>query len=311
MDKRELIVQSVDASKTLDVGRDPKRVEIPFARWAQLSAEEKTRHLDIVDREIEEVGIVVVAQALTAERCDQYVRLLQHELDHATRIERVMHERRGQRDGWKIYNLPTRHQDFLELASLPPTVEYMQHLLGPTMELHSSEGAVTPPGGGSPPPGTSDPTSGWHVDVVERIPGYFLGMISIYYLCDTSTANGATRYIPGTHREFISLEEALKREPKYCPVAKGDVVLFNPYLWHAGSPNTTDRIRPVIINYYQRGFIKQGFDYPGTMSVAERKRLTPVQRQLLGFNRKVPRDVNEIFLMRKELAEFDPIGKLE
>ena len=47
------------------------------------------------------------------------------------------------------------------------------------------------------------------------------------------------------------------------------------------------------------------------MSVAERKRLTPVQRQLLGFNRRVPRDVNEIYLLRKELAEFDPIGKLE
>ena len=216
------------ASNEASVHPDPKRVEIPFVRWPQLSVDEKRHYFDIVDREIEENGIVVLAQALTAQRCDQYVHLLQYELDHATRIERIMHERRAQRDGWKIYNLPTRHPDFLELVSLPATVEYMQRLLGPTMELHSSEGAITPPGGGNPPPGTSDPTSGWHVDVVERIPGYFLGMISIYYLCDTSTANGATRYIPGTHREFISLEEALKREPKYCPVAKGDLVLFNP-----------------------------------------------------------------------------------
>ncbi len=298
-------------NKTTDAHRDPKRLEIPVAEWTRLPDGKKEEFLAQVDREIEEVGIVSVGGALSSAQCDQYVRLLQHELDHATQIERVMHERRGQRDGWKVYNLPTRHADFLELVAMPFTVEYMRRRLGPTMELHSSEGAITPPGGGNPPPGTSDPHSGWHVDVVERIPNYFPGIISIYYLCDTSTENGATRYIPGTHKNFISLEEALKCEPKYCPVKKGDMVIFNPYLWHAGSPNRTDKIRPVIINYYQRGFMKQGFDYPGTMSVAERKRLTPELRQLLGFNRRVPRDVSEIYLLRKELAEFDPVGKLD
>src|ERR1041384_2757851 len=97
------------ASNEASVHRDPKRVEIPFARWTQLPAEKKTHYFDLVDREIKENGIVVLAQALTADRCDQYVRLLQYELDHATRIERVMHERRSKRDGGKIYNLPTRH----------------------------------------------------------------------------------------------------------------------------------------------------------------------------------------------------------
>jgi len=48
---------------------------------------------------------------------------------------------------------------------------------------------------------------------------------------------------------------------------------------------------------------------PNTMSVAEIKKLTPELRQLLGFNRRVPRDVSEIYLFRKEVAEFDPFGK--
>lgn len=296
---------------TGDAHRDPARLEIPVVKWPQLSAGEKEKFFAQVDREIDEVGIVSVASALSHEQCDHFARLLQHELDHATHIERLMWERRAQRDGWKVYNLPTRHEDFLELVALAFTVEYMQSRLGKTTELHSSEGAITPPGGGNPPPGTSDPHSGWHVDVVERIPNHFPGMISIYYLCDTSTENGATRYIPGTHKNFISLEEALKSKEKYCPVKKGDMVIFNPNLWHAGSPNRTDKIRPVIINYYQRGYMKQGFDYPGTMSVAERKKLTPLLRQLLGFNRRVPRDVSEIYLFRKEMADFDPIGKLD
>lgn len=291
--------------------RDPARLEIPVAAWPQLPAAQQSAWLERIDREIDEVGIVVIAGALTPQECDNYAALLQHELDHPTAIERVMHERRRERDGFKVYNLLTRHPDFLTLACLPFTVDYMRRRLGPTTELHSSEGAITPPGGGNPPPGTSDPASGWHVDVVERIPDYFLGMISIYYLCDTAIGNGATRYIPGTHRNFIDLEEALRGEPKYCPVRKGDLVIFNPYLWHAGSPNNTDRNRPVIINYYVRGFVKPGFDHPAAFTVAEVKRLTPLQRQLLGFNRRVPRDIDEIYLFRKEVAEFNPLGRLD
>jgi len=287
---------------------DPQRLEIPISQWPSLAASAKAEFLAQIDHEIDEVGIVAIAGALSPESCDNYAALLQYELDHPTQIERVMHERREKRDGWKVYNLPTRHEDFLTLIEFPFTVDYMRNRLGPTTELHSSEGAITPPGGGNLPPGMEDPRSGWHVDVIERIPNYFLAMISIYYLCDTTIGNGATRYIPGTHKNFISLEEALKSEPKYCPVKKGDMVLFNPYLWHAGSPNNTDKARPVIINYYQRGFIKQGFDYPNIMSVAEMQRLTPLQRQLLGFNRRVPRDVDEIYLMRGEVAEFDPLG---
>ena len=57
----------------VDVQRDPRRLKIPVADWSRLSAEERTYHLDLVDREIEEIGIVVLARALPAERCDHSV----------------------------------------------------------------------------------------------------------------------------------------------------------------------------------------------------------------------------------------------
>ena len=294
----------------INAHRDPRRLEFSIAEWETRSSDEKNACYGEMDRELDENGILVVAGVLTPVQCDHYAELLQQELNTSSHIERVMHERRGPVDGWKVYNLVMRHRDFIELASLSFTVDYMRRFFGSDMELHSSEGAIIPPGGGNLPVKGSveEDVSGWHVDGSERIAGYYLSMISIYYLCDTSRENGATRYIPGTHKEFLSKEEALQREPRYCPVSKGDMVIFNPCLWHAGSPNTSQSNRPVIINYYQRGFVKQAFDYPGTMSVADMKKLTPDQRQLLGFNRRVPRDVSEIYRFRPELADFDPLA---
>jgi ectoine hydroxylase-related dioxygenase (phytanoyl-CoA dioxygenase family) len=291
--------------------RGPARLEFPLDRWSALAPDERERAYAAVDREIEEVGIVVIAGALSPEACDRYTAIFRRELQSPTRIERAMHERRRMRDGYKLYNLTARHPDFLELITFPFVVGFMRRHLGDNMILHSSEGAIIPPGGGNPPPGLSDPHSGWHFDGYARIPNYFLSLNSIYYLVDTSPLNGATRYIPGTHKEFITLEEALRREPRHCPVKKGDVVLFNPYLFHAGSPNNSDADRPVIINYYQRWYVKQEYDYFRTRTIAQVRAMTPEQRRVLGYHARMMRDIDEIYMIRREVAEFDPVGKLE
>ncbi len=279
--------------------RDPKRLEIPVASWTGLSTQEKEPYFAEADREIDEVGIVVVARALPGDRCEELARLIEEEIRMACHIERVMHERRKGEIGYKIYNLQSRHPAFMELIAFPFLIEYFRRFLGPRMALHSSEGALIPPGAEG---------GGWHYDGHDRIPGYFLSMNAIYYLCDADVRNGATRYVPGTHKEFISVQEAKSREAKYVSVKKGDLVMFNPYLIHAGSANPSDANRPVIINYYQRGYIKQGFDFPRSMSVSEVKRLTKDQRTLLGFDHRVPLDVHELYMFRPpKVDDMDPI----
>jgi ectoine hydroxylase-related dioxygenase (phytanoyl-CoA dioxygenase family) len=264
-----------------------------------------------MDREIDEVGIITVAGALSEQQCDAFTAIIDSEIASFTNIERRLHDwplgNATYRDtkGYKVFNFQARHPAAMELVAFPLALDYFRRYLGASMVLHSSEGAVIPPGCGRDFP--------LHYDGYDRIPGYFLSMNAIFYLCDANAENGATRYIPGTHKEFLSRQEATQRPWKHAEVKKGDLVLFNPYLFHAGSENRSNANRPTIINYYQRSYIKQGFDYPRAMSIAEQRRLTKDQRTLLGFDHRVPTDVHELYLQYRgtnaPLADMDPVGR--
>jgi ectoine hydroxylase-related dioxygenase (phytanoyl-CoA dioxygenase family) len=284
--------------------RDPQRLPIPIPTWTALSPEQREHWFAQADREIDEVGIVVVREALSADECDEFIAIIEEEIRTASYIERVMHGRRtsGTGYGYKIYDFQSRHPLALQLIAFPFVLDYFRRCLGQDMVLHSSEGSVVTPGAGG---------GGLHYDGYDRIKDYYLSMNSIFYLCDTNVTNGATRYVPGTHKEFISNREAREREVKYIEAEKGDLVIFNPYLIHSGSPNMSDSPRPVIINYYQRGYIKQGFDYARAMSVPQIKRLTPDQRTLLGLDHQVPQDIRELYKFRPELVGMDPLGNAD
>jgi ectoine hydroxylase-related dioxygenase (phytanoyl-CoA dioxygenase family) len=288
-----------------DVFRDPARLRIPVESWVELPPDDKETYYATCDRELDEIGILVVANALSDEDCDEFIAIIDDELARVTNLERVMHQRQaesmargGPGYGKKLYNFQSRHQKAMDLIAFPFLVDYFRRFLGADMELHSSEGAVVTPGASG---------GGLHHDGRDRVPGHFFSLNSIYYLVDSDESNGATRYVPGTHKDFITIAEAQTRPARYVDVKKGDLVIFNPCLIHSGSPNRSNANRPVIINYYQRGNIKPGFDYPRAMSVAEIKRLTPTQRQLLGFNFRVPLDERELYTFRPELGDLDPL----
>lgn len=288
---------------TIQVDREPRRLSLPGADWNELTPEQKGQFFEEADREIDEIGIVVIKNILTDRQCDEFVEIIRGEIRDATRMERALYEKQGPTKGYKVRNFQNRHPAALELIAHPVVTEYYRRYLGPRMVLHSSEGVIIPPG-------TNDgPT---HRDGYDLIPDYFLSMNSIYYLCDTTAANGATRYMPGTHKELtLTREDMLQREFRYAEVKKGDLILFNPYLVHASSANTSNADRPVVINYYQRGYIKQEFDYTRMLSVKEAQKLTKEQRTLLGFDQRMPHDIDELYLIgssKVALAEFDPVG---
>lgn len=278
--------------------REPKRIELDYARWSGLSAETKESFYAECDREIEDIGIVILAGALSEEVCDRFIRLIDHEIQTAAPIERKINEARLKIKGYNVYNLQNRHPELMELIHYAPVVTYFRRFLGDDMKLYSSEGRVNPPGTGD---------AGWHYDGFDRVPNYYLSMNSIYYLVDSTKTNGSTMIVPGTHKQFLPVAEAAKGERHYLNVKKGDAVLFNPYLIHAGSANGSDRNRPVIINYYVRSYIRQDFDYPGMMSHAEAKKLTEEQRILLGFDNRPGKDIADVCRIAGVEA-YDPYG---
>lgn len=282
--------------------REPRRFEADFSSWREWTATEREAMVRAWDEEMEEVGVVILSKAIGEPLCDRFIRLIDEEIAGACNIERKMNERRLAFKGYTVYNLQQRHPLFMEHIAYPPVIDYFRRFLGGSMALHSSEARVTPHGTGD---------AHWHFDGYDRVENYFLSMNSLHYLCDSTEENGATRYIPGTHKRFIPVEQWDNCEFRYLNVRKGDIVLFNPYLIHSGSANMSGRPRPIIINYYQRGYIKQEFDYFHMLSYNERRKLTDEQRLLLGFRNVSAADMHELYTISRgdnRLEDMDPFA---
>lgn len=73
-------------------------------------------------------------------------------------------------------------------------------------------------------------------------------------LCDVTEANGPLQMVPGSHRmaKQVALEKLKRGELRIesYPMEAGDLCLRWPYALHRGSPNRTDRPRPMVVMGY-------------------------------------------------------------
>jgi ectoine hydroxylase-related dioxygenase (phytanoyl-CoA dioxygenase family) len=106
--------------------------------------------------------------------------------------------------------------------------------------------------------------------------------------------NGATYMLSGSHRaaEKPSEEDFYAgAERAVGPV--GSVLIFNSNVWHAGGDNKTDQTRRSVTPMYSRPFIKPQFDYPRVLGYDAGPSLTPYTRQVVGYNARVPANLDE------------------
>jgi hypothetical protein len=117
---------------------------------------------------------------------------------------------------------------------------------------------------------------------------------TLVMLDDFTPQNGATYMLSGGHRmaEKPSDEDFYARAERAIGPA-GSVLVFNSNLWHAGGDNTTDRPRRSVTPMYCRPFIKPQFDYPRVLGYEAGASLAPHVRQVVGFNARVPANLDE------------------
>jgi ectoine hydroxylase-related dioxygenase (phytanoyl-CoA dioxygenase family) len=107
------------------------------------------------------------------------------------------------------------------------------------------------------------PHSAWsqplHCDTGALPDGRGHSVCNIIWMLDDFTAeNGATRYVPGSHRAGRLPQEALADAAAPHPNEKlvtgkaGTVVVMNAHLWHGGTANRTDKPRLALHSFYCR-----------------------------------------------------------
>ena len=174
---------------------------------------------------------------------------------------------------------------FLELVDWPRTFPKVWDLLGWNVQLYYTALTVTPPLPAGDP--ELEAALNWHQDSaeinpdLETVPRPRLSLKVAFFLTDTTESGSANfMVLPGSHLtndlsiDDLSEERHAARE---LQLPAGSAVIFDRRLWHAASPNRSQRTRKVLFCGYSYRWLRTR----GSMTVDHLlDRCDPVRRAL-------------------------------
>jgi ectoine hydroxylase-related dioxygenase (phytanoyl-CoA dioxygenase family) len=204
-------------------------------------------HLDAAVRALRDDGFVVIENAVDTAHIDAV---------YAAMVEDINSVRRQKGEFPGFSNVPARRTPdllFKDILMNPIAEQIMTALMGGRIQCGMYSSNVTMPGTGD---------QKLHVDMAPLKEGDNLDypcncVVMNVPLVEFTLENGATEIWPGTHKiprdigEFW-LSQHLQncrrpvRPPERATIKKGSFLIRDIRLWHRGTPNQTDIIRPMI-----------------------------------------------------------------
>ena len=238
-----------------------------------------TRDAGAVDHhlaEIDERGYTIVenviGQDLTIELRDT-IRSMFVELDVQPKGNRA--------EGFatkRMYNLVPRAPVFQRLPTHPGVLPIVENLLEPDCILSGTTAMDI---------GPSERLQGLHADDgLFKIGRPHRPMMSttIWALTDFTADNGATRIVPGSHREPGHPDPSDDSIAVAAEMPAGSVMIMDSQLWHCGGPNSTDDDWRLGLNVqYVRGFFRTQQNQYLSIPHEQLATYSPRLRELLGF----------------------------
>ena len=197
--------------------------------------------------------------------------------------ERAGHEFKQEPQTDRLANLIDYDEVFQRAVGLPKLLSAVAQVLGPEFKLSSLNARSARP--------HSDWTQPLHCDTGALPDARGNSVCNIIWMLDDFTAdNGATRFVPGTHRSHRLPQEALADASAPHPDERlligrrGTVVVMNAHLWHGGTANRTDGPRLAMHSFYCRRDQPQQQYQRRLLRPETQARLTPDLRWLLALD---------------------------
>lgn len=180
----------------------------------------------------------------------------------------------------RVYNLPAASPVFVELLRHPAALAAARAVLGEAILVSNFTANVALPGSGS---------MNLHSDQALVVPPPWLhpwAMNVVWCLDDTDEENGATRYLPGSHR-FTGFDEvpadAMERTVAFSAPA-GSFIAMEGRLWHTSGRNVSrDRQRRAMFAYYATDFLRPQFNWNVGLPPAVQEGFDDELRALFGL----------------------------
>src|SRR5262249_2655123 len=152
-----------------------------------------------------------------------------------------------------------------ELIAHPAAVEMVRSLLGEPFLISNFTANIARPGSRS---------MALHSDQSLVVPEPWLApgaMNIIWGLTDVTFENGATLFVPGSHRWTTRAEVPADADRRLKPfeAKAGDFVAMEGRLWHTSGANiTADQDRALLFGYYTRPFLRPQVNWNAALSAA-------------------------------------------
>ena len=201
-------------------------------------------------------------------------------------FSKTISQNRQEIKGTYFYLAHTLNKTFLDFIEINPVQKYVDQVLSETCIIHSFNGITLKP------KRNNDIQNAIHRDTPRFCRPYLLSVQILIMLDDFTKENGATYLMPKSHlmEKKPSKDEFYKNAIQLEGKA-GDIVLFDSLCWHAGGNNLTDKERRALTIVYSRSFMKQQIDLTTSISISKIDNVKT--RRLLGFNVRVPKNINE------------------
>jgi ectoine hydroxylase-related dioxygenase (phytanoyl-CoA dioxygenase family) len=170
---------------------------------------------------------------------------------------------------------------FRELIQHPVAVEMVQSLMGGAFLISNFTANIARPGARS---------MALHSDQSLVVPEPWVqpwAMNIIWCLTDVSFENGATLFVPGSHRWETRADvppDAHKRLRPFEAKA-GSILAMEGRLWHTSGANiTADEDRALLFGYYTKPFLRPQVNWNACLSPETQSSASPQMRRWLGLD---------------------------
>ncbi len=197
--------------------------------------------------------------------------------------ERAGHEFKQEPQTDRLANLVDYDEIFRWAIAVPKLLACVECVLGREFKLSSLNARSARP--------RSDWSQPLHCDMGALPDERGYSVCNIVWMLDDFTAeNGATRFVPGSHRwgrlpQDALADPAVAHPDEVLITGKaGTVVVMNAHLWHGGTANRTDKPRLAMHSFYCRRDLPQQQYQKELLRPETLQTLSPELRHLLALD---------------------------
>lgn len=183
----------------------------------------------------------------------------------------------------RLANLVDKGSVFERVVADPTVLAAVRHVLGNDFKLSSLNARSTDPWSLDAQPLHCD------AGAVADHSGFSV-CNTIWLLDDFTTANGATRIVPGSQRwgklpqQELADPQATHPQESLVLAEAGTVVVMNTHAWHGGTANRTGSPRRALHAFYTRGDKPQQQYQKALLRPETQARLSPELRRILALD---------------------------